>query len=787
MNNIAIPDRLLLSGFLAATPDHVYFKDLSSRFLWCSASLARSLGCTVDEVIGRTDADFFDAEKAAIYRKAEQEILTTGKSVIDQIVEHTWPDGEKTWSLNVAMPLHAESGEIIGIWGTNKDITEQVLMERALKAAEERAILESQAKSQFLAVVSHEIRNPLNAVIGFADLLLDSPLDRMQRDYAATVRESGRSMLMLIQDLLDFSKIEAGALELEQLHVNVFDTLEQVARLVSLQAHAKGVEVSLDINPSVPEIIQGDPTRLSQVLLNLGSNAAKFCERGEITFSVTAVEKSSSSVILRFDVQDTGIGIPADRIDAVFQLYSQADRSTARRFGGTGLGLPIVKRIVELMGGETYVCSQVGRGSTFSFTVPFTLVPSDLTVQQKSLSILKGNVLVVDDHATQRRVLARQLRQCGLEVTCASSADEAMENLVRAAQNKRSFDAVLLDHHMPVCDGLELAQRIRSDSRINSARLVLLTSTGHRSEGFEGMGLSAVLTKPVVGRDLIDALLLVLAGQADWQSQSNSIITRQLLSTHRGREKRHILVAEDRPEGRKVACHTLRRLGYKATGVANGREAVETWKTGEFHLILMDCEMPEMDGFEATRQIRRLERAGEHIPIIALTGRVMAGAEQECRSAGMDSYFEKPFDRDRLEACLDRILGCESIDTTGQYSISTTAKNSAPETAEDFAALRVLAEGDRAFMCELIQDFLEQSDKTLEELDSAVAEHDAARLARVAHALKTACGALGARKLHASVKLLESSARAGTVDRSRVEQVRDDLDVAVKYVRTLAP
>ena len=791
MSNTAIPGKLLLSEFLSNTPDHVYFKDLASRFIWVSASLARSLGLTVEQVVGRTDANFFGPEKARAYRETERKIMSTGEPLIDQLIEHTWPDGHITWSMNVAMPLRDHSGEIVGIWGTNKDVTEKVLMERALEKANqranemaERAVLQSQCKSRFLAIVSHEIRNPLNAVMGCAALLQDTPLDPMQRDYVETIEDGSRATLTLIKDLLDFAKIEAGGLELEQLEVNLPDTLEDVVRLVSFLAHAKALEIVLDIDPAVPEKVAGDPTRLTQILLNLGSNAAKFTEHGEVIVAVSVVDTGRESVNLRFEVRDTGIGIPADRIDAVFEPYTQADQSTTRHYGGTGLGLPIVKSIVELMGGITGVQSQEGLGSTFWFTASFPLIASAGEKRETPQPVLKGRVLVVDDHAIQRKVLARHLRNCGLQVVCTDSALEAMTILKQAYQSDEPIDAALLDHHMPGCDGAELARSIRCDARLSGTRLVLLTNSGRRPEEFGSMGLAAVLTKPATRRDLTDALILVLAGQAaDWHSDTSSIITRRLLSAQRGREKHHILVAEDVDAGRKVACHTLRRLGYRATGVANGREAIAAWETGQYQLILMDCEMPTLDGYEATREIRRRELLGQHIPIVALTGRVMPGAEVECLDAGMDAYFVKPFDRDRLEACLDRLLGCDRIDT-GKYPIVLKSPPESESVLVDLQALRVLACGDEVFMRELIRDFVEQGTTAADEIEAALEQQDATGLARVAHALKTASGALGAKQLHTSVEQLERAARKGVVDRGLAGQVQRDISGAMECLRT---
>jgi signal transduction histidine kinase/CheY-like chemotaxis protein len=537
--------------------------------------------------------------------------------------------------------------------------------ERATEMAQ-IAQVANQAKSEFLANMSHEIRTPMNGVIGMAELLLDAPLGDQQRDYAETIRDSGRALLTVINDILDFSKIEAGKLELDVTRVEVRDLLEDVARLIAIQAHAKNLEVTAYVDPAVPEFVQGDAGRLRQVLINLCGNAVKFTQEGEVALSVSVVAQDADSTTLRFEVRDTGLGIPESRLHTLFKPFSQVDASTTRRFGGTGLGLSIVKRLAEMMDGEAGVLSRQGAGSTFWFVARLAIAVADAAAPRPGVNAaLRGQrALVVDDNATNCKVLEGQLQRCAMQALCVNSAADALTAMREEQRNGRPFEIALIDQQMPDCDGAELGRRINADPLLNSTRLVLLTSSGPQSEGhrFAELGFAGYLLKPVAQRDLTSCLVLVLSGKAEhWHTRTQPIVTQQLAAAQRGRERRRILLAEDNVVNEKVARHTLQRLGFHVDAVSNGREAVTAWQTGRYDLILMDCQMPELDGYEATREIRIREQGGKHIPIVALTAHAMKDDDLKCKAAGMDDHLTKPIDRERLRLCLDHHLGTDQL------------------------------------------------------------------------------------------------------------------------------
>jgi len=661
-------ERFLLTTLLEYAPDFVYFKDAESRFIRLSRGLANYYGLgDPSEAIGKSDFDFYDAQQANQYRADEQEVMRTGTPVVDKEEEQLWPDWRLTWLWTSKVPLYSAEGEVIGTFGISRDITHRKQIEVQLQAAKEAAETANRAKSDFLANMSHEIRTPMNAIIGMTELVLDTELTPSQRDYLKMVRESGDALLSLINDILDFSKIEAGKLDLDCAAFDVRESLGDTLKFLALRAHTKGLELACRIQPEVPDRLVGDVGRLRQIVVNLVGNAIKFTDAGEVVLHVDRQSQSDDEVVVHFAVADTGIGIPEEKQTSIFNAFEQADSSTTRRFAGTGLGLAISSRLVSFMEGKIWVESEVGRGSTFHFTARFGLGSSEAAgVAPVDPRMIRGTrVLAVDDNATNRLILEEMLRNWGMKPTAVASVSEALPLLDQAYKFGEPYALILTDANMPDVDGFALVEQVKQNVKLGSTIIMMLTS-GDRPGDIarcEQLGVAAYLLKPIKQSELFDAIVLALGITAveDEVSQKRPADQPSRICPLQ------ILLAEDSFVNQKLAVGLLEKYGHTVVVANHGREAIAAVQSREFDLILMDVEMPEMDGFEATAAIRAWENeTGTHIPIVAMTAHAMKGDRERCLEAGMDDYVAKPIRAKQLFDTIETVLRTDNESKTNQ-------------------------------------------------------------------------------------------------------------------------
>jgi len=663
-NRIALArERDLLRTLMDSLPDLIYVKDTASRYVTVNRSLLEMWGIpSMERVVGKTAFDFAPEDLASRYTSEDDEVLRQNRAVIDCEEQVLTPTGERRVYSVTKVPLHGPLGQVSGLVGIDRDITQRKRAEEELRDARRAADTANQAKSDFLANMSHEIRTPLNAVIGITDLLLAGEVARGQREYLEIVRDSGESLMILINDILDFSKIEAGQLQLESLAFNLPEALGGVMKTLAMHAHTKGIELACDIGSSVPEWIHGDRNRLRQIITNLIGNAIKFTLAGEVVLRVRQFAETADHKMIRFQIRDTGIGIPADKVDHVFNAFVQADASTTRRFGGTGLGLAISTRLVKAMGGTLEVRSEVGVGSEFFFDLSFQKSDTvDVDEQPPRWDKLaRRSVLLVDDNDTNRLILEDMLQSFGMYVVAVENAAAALDALAAAHQRREPIELVLTDINMPEVDGFMLAERIREQSAWPQPIILALTSGPRPNDEIKArqLQLAAHLMKPIKRSELYFALLDATFPAASPENRcpeptTSTTLTRPL----------HILLAEDGRTNQMFAVGVLNREGHSVIIANDGREAVSAFQADHFDLILMDIEMPELDGFQATAAIRQIESTiGGHIPILAMTAHALSGDRERCLAAGMDGYLSKPIRIKALVRAIADLMSTECLD-----------------------------------------------------------------------------------------------------------------------------
>ena len=759
----------LLATIVEQSSEAIWTKDLAGTITSWNSGAAAMFGYSPAEAMGRAlniSQSTLDEEEGRMRRLVAGEKFSYDARAITR--------SGTALDIQVAVaPLLDDANKCIGSIAVARDVTQHKRSAEALRLAREAAEAANHAKSSFLARMSHEIRTPMNGVLGMTELLLETGLTSTQRKYAETVQRSGQNLLGIINDLLDFSKIEAGKLELENVDMDLRRTIEDVVDLLAERAHSKGLELACSIPANLVTHVKGDPLRLGQILTNLVGNAIKFTEQGSVVIRAAGVEETAKKVTMRFEVSDTGVGISEEAQSRIFDEFSQADGSTTRKHGGSGLGLAISKQLVEMMGGSIHVESALGAGSTFSFTATFEKQEAQPLEDARStpMGMLTGvRALIVESTAIHRGILHSQMSNWGMTNRVAANPEQAIELLSQAAARGAPYDIAIIDLGLPGMDALELARTIRARTDIGKLRLVMLTRRQVDVRNAREAGIDACLAKPVRQTVLYECLVNVMAGQTQEAVASPAVFepVNAAPSGLRG----SILLVEDNLINQQVALGILQIQGYNVTVVNNGREALDAYAHGAFDLILMDCHMPEMDGFEATREIRQREAAageGKRIPIVALTANAMAQDREECLNAGMDDHLSKPFSMQTLQDMLERWMP-RAVSRREEIEPAPAGKGNGAgvldrQVLEQLG--KVLTNGKPELLTRVINLYLTESPKLVQKLKQAAGASDAREIARSAHSLKSSSANVGAKVLSRYCEDIEASAKRSDTNEAR--------------------
>ena len=799
-----------LESVVENIPAMVFVKDARElRYQRINRAAERILGLPRGELVGKCDTDFFPAERANRYI-AQDRIILSEPGAYEQALElqddeFLTADGGLRLLRTRKIPIRDKDGVARYLLGISEDVTEQRAQERALQQAKEAAEAASLAKSQFLANMSHEIRTPMNGVLGMTELLLGTALSARQRRFAETVYRSGEALLEIINDILDFSKIEAGRLELQREAFCLPQLVGEVAELLRPRAAQKGIALTCAADPTLPPALLGDAGRIRQVLINLAGNAVKFTESGEVALRVTASATAAGACEARFSISDTGIGMPEEVQQRLFRVFEQGSSATTKRYGGTGLGLAISRHLVEMMGGQIGVRSTPGAGSTFEFTLPLTLAAAGAA--PAAPGTLRGRrVLIVEDNPTNRGILIQQMGGWGIDCAAVDSGFAALDILRGAAAAGRPFEAALIDMKMPGMSGVELAERIKRAGDLAATRLGLLTSLSGPRElaRARAAGIDLYLEKPVRQAELQQALGRLLGPRALEARQAqpappDAAQTRETMPAtppstapaHRGR----VLVVEDNAVNREIACTMLEHAGCAYLVAENGREALAQLAAHSFDLVLMDCQMPEMDGYEAVRRVRAgevLPQCATSMPVIALTANALTGDRERCIDVGFDDYLSKPFSETDLRAVLLRWLPSE-VAAPVAHPMPVGALATTPAPPLDPRILDRLQamekKGAHGLMARLTHAFLASAPPLFDELKQATARGDMPAARHAAHTLKSSnanVGALGVSRLFAQI---EADARRSEASAAaaRLREAEPEFARVLAALRNLAP
>jgi two-component system sensor histidine kinase/response regulator len=757
--------------FFEVTSNLVCYIDMDLKLTQANPAFEKVLGYREEKLVGTGFLDLVHADDVGRTRQHLEEVAGGDAPIVfDCRFRHS--NGSYRW-----MQWECISYTHRGfVYAAARDVTALKDRETELSRAKVEADRANRAKGEFLANVSHEIRTPMNGIIGMTELALDTHLSKQQREYLEMVQSSALALLDVINSVLDFSKIEAGKLQMEAIDFTLRDTITGALKPLALTANQKGLELLYDEGPGIPERLRGDPGRLRQVLVNLVGNAVKFTSKGEVRVSMKKVQDLDDGVELAFEVSDTGIGIPADKLDYIFESFSQADGSTSRRFGGTGLGLSIASGIVQMMGGKIEVRSEEGAGSTFGFKARFQHSQQPARAPALPASEIRGlKVLVVDDNLTNRRILEGFLDRMEMASTSVTGGEEALAALAEAQTAGTPFDMAVLDVLMPEMDGFQLAARIRGDHRFDDLVLITLTSAGRPGDGAlcEELHIGSYLLKPITPTELRDAILLTVA-QGRGDQRDSRVVTRH--SLREAWESLKVLLVEDNKVNQRLAVAILERLGHDVTVASNGREAVDATAHTGFDLVLMDIQMPEMGGVEATAKIREREAVeGGHLPIVAMTAHAMAGDRERFLAAGMDEYISKPISQERLREVV-RSLGRSAgpaPETPQQKTEAAAPATSAAAATNghgsgfDREELMARVESDVDLLGTLVAVFKADRPNLMGAIEEAIGSGDADALMVAAHTIKGALSVFGAEPARTFAEQLELTSRAGQIDGAR--------------------
>ena len=751
--------------------DLIWEFDEEGKYIFVSGNYKKILGYESEELIGKTPfLDFMTPEESKRVCMLFKDIVAEKKPIVDLENWNVNKNGKEVCLLTNGVPILDSDGNLTGFRGVDKDITEKKRAEEALAKAKEAAEAANQAKSAFLANMSHELRTPMNGIMGMIDLVLAMDLPCEQRRFLELAKVSADRLLCVINDILDFSKIEAGKLEIEPIPFNLRDMLDNPLKLFAVKAHEKRIELAYHVKNEVPDNLIGDPGRLRQIIVNLVGNAIKFTQKGEVVITVeimgsvpAALETSeiipASDIMLHFIVKDTGLGIPEDKVKTIFRAFNQADGSTTRKYGGTGLGLAICAQLVALMGGEIVLESEVGKGSVFHFTASLKRqvdAPRDQALLPVK-DLQDVSILVADGNTTIRFILREMLQGWSHKIELADSCKNALTSL-----QQEPFDIVLLSKRMQDKDGFTLAEKIQTDSKLKDVKIIMMSSIGQRGDAThcQEKGIAAYLMKPISQSDLFNAIRTVLGKpKCDKTEERQPLITRHTLRENR--KDLQILLAEDDFINRTFAVNLIQKAGWRVIAVENGKEAIQTLESGEFDCILMDVQMPEMDGYAATREIRTWASSKSQIPIIAMTAHTMKGDRKKCLDAGMNGYVSKPILADKLWDEIHRVL--KSDIPPKSISGLRPKESDQPLDYENF--LVVSCQGDEEVAEKLAKYFIrETGPKLLAEMETAVTDQNVEQIRKISHTIKGSAATVCALEFSEAGALVGRVAREGEMD-----------------------